>query len=289
MHVKDQTTGSYDTVDILKSSGIDDVQVNGTSVVSQGVANVPVATNDTVGVVQANSNRGVGVSANRLYIYKALGEDSKTGTNEYRPIVPYNQHIATFYGLAKAASDTTQSASTNPVGIYTDEAKVAIQKMLGIYEAPWELIREDTFTNATSAAHTVSVDGNGQAFELTDAVMLFELPKQNVESKIVGYIKFNDGSTLQAMSIYFNTTQAANANGNGAYAIVRNEQGLIFATSKIFSTHTNSGNLAMAYRMDFPTGNSGINFNPDFKINNVVIDSVTGTGHYKLYGKRKWS
>ena len=43
MHVKDQTTGSYDTVDILKGSGIDDVQVNGTSIVNQGVANVPLA------------------------------------------------------------------------------------------------------------------------------------------------------------------------------------------------------------------------------------------------------
>lgn len=37
-----------------------------------------------------------------------------------------------FYGLAKAAGDTTQSASSNTVGAYTDDAKTAIRAMLGI-------------------------------------------------------------------------------------------------------------------------------------------------------------
>ena len=37
-----------------------------------------------------------------------------------------------FYGLAKAAGDTTQANSGNPVGTYTEEAKAAIRAMLGI-------------------------------------------------------------------------------------------------------------------------------------------------------------
>ena len=37
-----------------------------------------------------------------------------------------------FYGLAKAAGDTTQASSGNPVGTYTEEAKAAIRAMLGI-------------------------------------------------------------------------------------------------------------------------------------------------------------
>lgn len=40
MHVKDQTTGSYDSVDILKSGGVDDVQINGTSVVENNIAEI---------------------------------------------------------------------------------------------------------------------------------------------------------------------------------------------------------------------------------------------------------
>ena len=35
-----------------------------------------------------------------------------------------------FYGLAKAAGDATQSASSNAVGTYTEDAKSAISEML---------------------------------------------------------------------------------------------------------------------------------------------------------------
>lgn len=52
------------------------------------------------------------------------------GSN-YQPITPYYQHESTFYGLAKAAGDTTQSASSNAVGNYTEDAKSAISEMLG--------------------------------------------------------------------------------------------------------------------------------------------------------------
>ena len=48
--------------------------------------------------------------------------------------MPQTQHYATFYGLAKASGDTTQSASSNAVGVYTDNAKASIKAMLGIQD-----------------------------------------------------------------------------------------------------------------------------------------------------------
>ena len=50
----------------------------------------------------------------------------------YKVITPYSQHKAAFYGLARAAGDTTQASSTNTVGNYTQDAKTSIQDMLGI-------------------------------------------------------------------------------------------------------------------------------------------------------------
>ena len=113
---------------------ITDVQVNGVSVVQDGVANVPVAGNSVFGVTKVNINQGIGVdSASRnLYIAQASEGQAKAGTNVYKPITPANQHQSAFYGLAKAAGDTTQSASSNAVGAYTDEAKAAIQSMLDV-------------------------------------------------------------------------------------------------------------------------------------------------------------
>ena len=79
---------------------------------------------------------GLTITEDRLYTYPAMGSMISNGTEMYRPITPKQQHEAAFYGLAKAAGDTTQSASSNEVGQYTDEAKLAIRSMLGAASEP---------------------------------------------------------------------------------------------------------------------------------------------------------
>ena len=111
-----------------------DVQVNGVSVVSNGVAEIPYATNIRFGVVMTREDRGVIQTDGRLEIRSATDNTIKSSNSSYLPIVPSNQHKSIFYGLAKAAGDTTQSQSTNPVGAYTDDAKDKIKDMLGIYD-----------------------------------------------------------------------------------------------------------------------------------------------------------
>ena len=113
-----------------EAGGVQDVQVNGTSVVQDGVANVPVAGDNVFGVVRLNTAYGLYKGDNYLRTLKASDANVKAGTGQYQPIVPYNQHQSTFYGLAKAAGDSTQSASSNAVGTYTESAKSAISTML---------------------------------------------------------------------------------------------------------------------------------------------------------------
>lgn len=124
----------YDTEWTTPSGGdVTDVQVNGVSVVSGGVANVPVASPNDLGVIKVvRDTWGLFVHSMQNYIgiSKATDAEAKAGGNSYKPIVPNNQHLATFYGLAKAAGDTTQSQSSNAVGSYTDAAKSAISQML---------------------------------------------------------------------------------------------------------------------------------------------------------------
>lgn len=117
------------------SGKIDDVQINGTSLVNNGVATIPIATENTLGVLKSWSAGGISANiSGQLYIDKASSSAIKTGTNQYKAIVPYNQHESAFYALAKAAGDTTQSQSSNAVGIYTDNAKASIKSMLGIVD-----------------------------------------------------------------------------------------------------------------------------------------------------------
>ena len=113
-----------------------DVQINGTSIVSSGVANIPVASDSTYGVVKTWTSTGTQIieynNEKFIGIYGASEGIVKLGSAAYMPITPQQQHSAVFYGLAKAAGDTTQKNSNNAVGTYTSEAKTAIQAMLGI-------------------------------------------------------------------------------------------------------------------------------------------------------------
>ena len=108
-----------------------DVQVNGTSIVSNGVANIPVAGND-LGLVKITTSKGITInSSNQLCTDSANSSQVKAGTQGYNPITPLKQHEAVFYGLAKAAG-ADMSSSSNAVGTYTAAAKTAIQGMLGV-------------------------------------------------------------------------------------------------------------------------------------------------------------
>ena len=113
---------------------VTDVQVNGTSVVSNGVANIPLASESNHGVVKiGEASTGIRVDSNGyIKIYIADSANIKTAsTATSKPITPGKQHESVFYGLAKASGDTTQASSSNVVGNYTDAAKSAIRNMLG--------------------------------------------------------------------------------------------------------------------------------------------------------------
>ena len=109
-----------------------DVQVNGTSVVQNGVANVPVANANTYGVVRTYDLYGSQIINGSIGIAPAVDRNYKEKSGTYKAVVGENVHRAVFWGLANAAGDTTQSQSNNAVGTYTDEAKAAIKTMLGV-------------------------------------------------------------------------------------------------------------------------------------------------------------
>lgn len=136
LKIKDGS-GNWVVVPALNgTNAVGDVMVNGTSVVSNGVANIPKASSSVLGTVRTNTGYGTGINGNgELFLMAAADSSIKTGTNQYTPITATKQHQSVFYGLAKASGDTTQSQSDNAVGTYTTEAKTAIQTMLGIPDA----------------------------------------------------------------------------------------------------------------------------------------------------------
>lgn len=125
---------SFDVMDGQDGAGaVQDVQVDGTSVVVDGVANVPIGTTRKPGLVQANNYYGTQIygaaSDGKIGVLPATSASIKAATDGYKPIVPLTQGPAVFYGLAKIAG-SPENASVLAPGQYTESAKSAISEML---------------------------------------------------------------------------------------------------------------------------------------------------------------
>lgn len=130
----DDVTVTYNDNDIYvtpQAEPITDVQIDGTSIVSSGVANVPFATASEPGVAKFNSTYGIAMNnSGGAYIRQADDGYVRQGVRGYNPICPSNQHKAVFYGLAKVAGADMASLSSVPVGTYPEAQKSAISEML---------------------------------------------------------------------------------------------------------------------------------------------------------------
>ena len=198
-YLVDDTSGDGDTdktwsADKLTeelANAVKDVQINNESIVdANGVAEIPKASIYDLGVVKGNPDGGVSVTiTGNLITAPAATDQISPGTNGSKPIVPLTQHTSVFYGLAKAAGDTTQAQSNNAVGTYTNEALIAISNMLGL---------ETTF-------ETVTVSG-------TDPVITAEQNKRYICGEVatldftpcssgICEVMFTSGTTPTVLSI----------------------------------------------------------------------------------------
>lgn len=107
-----------------------DIQINGSSIVNNGVATIPAATTSSYGVVKVGNGLEFNNNTGAICTDNAADATVKAGVSTSSVLNPARQHIAVFYGLAKAAGDTYQASSNNTIGNYTLPAKSKIYEML---------------------------------------------------------------------------------------------------------------------------------------------------------------
>ena len=264
---------------------VDDVQINGTSIVENGVANVPVASASTIGAVKINPDNGIGIDGNKdLFVNYPTDAQVKNGTANYQPLVPSKQHAATFYGLAKAAGDTTQSQSSNAVGTYTEDAKIAIQKMLGIYEPSYELLND--FTLEEEGGFDLTVDMNGTPYDLRNVLIWVSYPA-NLTSVTTGYGRYrcfdNGEKSTNTETGRYSTNTAAKFK----YITVERKANLAFS---YFTDSQTSGGSVVWRSKNMNT--SGIQAGISIGLGNIVriacIDPEPAGTQIKIYGQRAY-
>jgi hypothetical protein len=195
MDGEDYVLTAQDKADIAAEVDVpvQDVQVNGVSVLTDGVANVPKTNLNTWGATRI---------ATSGYI--------KAGDTANYSICPWLQHESTFYGLAKAAG-SDMASSSNPVGTYTDAAKIAIREMLGLPRyVDWELINDITVAEDTSQID-IATDSNGQPFELRKLMVIFSAGPSTTGTRdsfyqLIRYTNSNGGEASTSLPSLTYTT-----------------------------------------------------------------------------------
>ena len=119
------------STDDIPEVPVQDVQVNGTSIVTDGVANVPVADLSTVGAFKTTQFKGFSIDAfGNIQVLYATSADVKTAGTGYKSLSPANENGIAFYGLAKAAGADMKNVTGETVGVYPEAQKSAIHEML---------------------------------------------------------------------------------------------------------------------------------------------------------------
>jgi len=199
---------------------VEDVLVDGTSVLENGVAKITAATQSKAGVVIVNPTYGHYMTNRHIVLQPPSDTQIKNGSWPYVAVTPSSQHKSAFYGLAKAAGDATQSASSNEVGEYTDEALKAIRKMLGIPNTKWELINDVTVSEDSTEIR-VDEDQFEMPFKLRKLVAIFTSGPSTTGTKDSFYIKVgyanqqgNGGSTSAPSITYVTASSTLSARVN---------------------------------------------------------------------------
>ena len=113
---------------------VQDVQIDGTSILSNGIANIPKANNSTYGVVKVDSTYGIGkTGTGALGVINVSQAEIKAGATMYRALTPIGQHESVFYGLSKVAG-VDLANETVTLGTYPVASQTAIKAMLGVEE-----------------------------------------------------------------------------------------------------------------------------------------------------------
>ena len=210
---------------VIPTVPVQDVKVNGQSILQDGVANLPVA-GTNLGVIKIDADYGIDrTNQQKAFIKKATDAQVKAGTDNYKPIVPNNQHQSVFYGLAKLAGADMKNSS-NPVGTYTAEAKTAIQTMLDVPA------KADIPTNISELTNdagylTQHQDISGKA-DKTDTVLLTTLSRGRAANTTTGEGSYAFGSGVTASGSYSHsegqgtTASGAQAHAEGGGAIASN-------------------------------------------------------------------
>lgn len=183
----DATVTAQNIEAALGYAPVKDVKVAGTSVMTDGVANVPIANKGGLGVSSVDDYSMGTTDAGVLFLYSSRNGDIDARSANIA-VTPYNLD----YAVKAAMCDGKGAAWT------ADEQKAARERM-GVDKA-YELIEEITTDGAAITERTQEPDGTPYDFE--KVMVVVTAPKQ-MEASVTAYVRFYvDNVYLSSYTIF---------------------------------------------------------------------------------------
>lgn len=153
-----------------------DTRIDGSSIVNDGVADIPMADLDVKGaVVLGNTTYGVTkLTSGALTLRKATDQDLSARTNGYRPIVPNNLDTAVKFAMSDGKGDD-----------WTGTEQLNARKRIGL-GGDFELIEEITLTTPTNTI-TRSATPSGKPYSFKNIVVVVDNLKKNNNTSTSGF------------------------------------------------------------------------------------------------------
>lgn len=204
-----------------------DVQVNGTSIVENGVANIPIANRSESGLVKVDT------SSNRpLYINNGLLTIGMANNTEID-----NRSTTSNIGIQKLINGANvdyavkQALADGKGSQWTNEEQSMARDRLGLGD--YELIGTCTVTEDDVKQIRFNIDTNGQAFSLKKIKLVFN--KDNARA-IVGSNSTIVSLTLNNKNAFYNTGLAYNNNGRYYFEVYPDKELGVMASYKATTT-----------------------------------------------------
>lgn len=243
--------------------GVQDVQVSGASIVTDGVADVPVAYSGNIGLVRCKSVYGIAERSQYAGIPSELGvlqitpannDDIRARYTSFKPVTPYYLD----YAVRAAMCDGKGAA-------WTSEEQAAARERIG-FPGEWELIEETKITEEITQFKRTT-EPNGNTYNFAAVVMradFGEIPSDIVYNSAVYNVIYNEYDLYD----YFTERKIPRDSSLWSYVDCSGK-------CPIFSsfTATNSGYSLVSGRTGFINS-----FGNNLKCRAVVINMVCASG-----------
>lgn len=177
------------TLDLPSGGGVEDVQINGASVVADGVAKIPLASSSTAGAMKVYNGYGAVVSSSDQYLKGAVRTVQQFQSNTVGDLIISKgtlNNVLSTPSIMPALTDTEKAAARERLGVFRD------------YEQITDII---TLTSPQNNVQLNTLETDYSMFR--EFIAAIFIPKDDSQGAVTSAIAFSHSSNVYGYSYFW--------------------------------------------------------------------------------------